>query len=556
MATPLYLNINNGIFEGSIKSNNKIITSPETLFSSYPLDSVWQQNGTGWTTTDNNKVTFNNTTSSNNFLNAIDTINQTVAKQITFRIIAKGETIASFGTGFSISLVLSNASGPSGTEGVDMFSSQINFLAGTWSEQQFSITVNPLIPMKYLYAYIFTRNTTGKLTFWNAEVFQDGDTARTNGRWSSTIQDLAKVTNSPITSGNISLKNVYFYYGDLANVDGMNNVAYSIDKLSKADIVVTHEPSQLNTRQSVVVNALIASGVKIYGYAQVGPFGGELLSDLIISAKAIMDRCQISNYYGVFFDMFGYDWGVDRISQNILTDYAHTTLLNVFANAWIPDDCLSSVVNATYNPTGIATHMTTDDWVLLESFYCNSSGYAGYNIGGFSEAFKKYTATVSLATPLGINVCGLAYSFTTTSLSDFRDWVNTYILAVGLKMQGYQYTSAIENDSLSWPIEIFTPPNIGTTLVSSFVQVDQNTYEAKTNSSIIQFIAIDSPVIRNYKSFIIPISIDVIEFLPQTNASRVNIIHYSSADKITWSELSSLDGITNRYFKTEISIRY
>ena len=62
--TPLYLNIDNGIFEGTIKSNNKIITSPQSIFSSYPLDLNWSQHGRVWTT-DNNKVTFNNTTSSN-----------------------------------------------------------------------------------------------------------------------------------------------------------------------------------------------------------------------------------------------------------------------------------------------------------------------------------------------------------------------------------------------------------------------------------------------------------------------------------------------------------
>ena len=77
--TPLYLNINNGIFEGTLKSNNKITTSPQTLFSSYPLDSNWTKHGSGWTT-DNNKVTFNNTTSSNTYLDEIYTIDQTVIK--------------------------------------------------------------------------------------------------------------------------------------------------------------------------------------------------------------------------------------------------------------------------------------------------------------------------------------------------------------------------------------------------------------------------------------------------------------------------------------------
>jgi len=547
--TPLYLNIDNGIFEGTIKSNNKIITSPQTLFSSYPLDSNWTQHGSGWTT-DNNKVTFNNTTSSNTYLDEIYTIDQTVIKKIIFRITASGLNIIPFtGDDFSIKLTLTDAGGLSGNI---LATETLAFPSGTWSEQQFTISLTPSAPAKYIYVYIFTRNSIGQLTFWDAECFQEGDTARTNGKWTSNIQDLAKVTQLPIASGHIPLKNIYFYYGYLEDVDGMNNVEYSIDRLNKADIIITHEPSLLNTRQLVVVNSLIANSKEVYGYAIVGSTDVLEVPGFVIAAKAIMDRCFTSGYDGVFFDCFGYDWKVTRAQQNELIDYAHakTPALKVFANAWIPADCLDDVVNATYNPTGVVTKLTTNDWVLLESFYCNASGYKT-----FPDAFNKYTTTVSLATPLGVKVCGLSYALPTTLLTDFRDWVNTYVLASGFGMQGFQYSTDIGSEDLNWPLEIFSPPNIGTTLISSFEQVQVDTYEAKTNEGIILFTSTDSPLKREYKSFILPSSFNVVTYLPQINATRVSIINYSSADKITWTELSSLSGITNRYFKTEISVR-
>jgi len=187
---------------------------------------------------------------------------------------------------------------------------------------------------------------------------------------------------------------------------------------------------------------------------------------------------------------------------------------------------------------------------LLESFYCNASGYKT-----FPDAFNKYTTTVSLATPLGVKVCGLSYALPTTLLTDFRDWVNTYVLASGFGMQGFQYSTDIGSEDLNWPLEIFIPPNIGTTLISSFAQVQADTYEAKTNEGIILFTSTDSPLKREYKSFILPSSFNVVTYLPQINATRVSIINYSSADKITWTKLDSLSGITDRYFKTEISVR-
>ncbi len=224
--------------------------------------------------------------------------------------------------------------------------------------------------------------------------------------WSSPIYDLVKLANIPIQSGTIPITSFNFFYGDVTNVDNRDNDVYSIEQLSKFDFVVTHEPGELNkNRQQAVVKGLINNGVKVVGYVQVGPLPGKKPPTFEV-IQAEIDRCADFGYYGVFFDMFGYDYGITRVYQNTIINYAHTKNLIAFANAWIPADVLDSKFDVSHNPGGVALAMTVNDWVLLESFYLRSdSKYAGDPEGGFNYSFAKYTNTVSLANSLGVKVC-------------------------------------------------------------------------------------------------------------------------------------------------------
>ena len=554
---PVTPDIDDGMFIGTINVNGELQTIPDELVTVYPLDdTVWIQSVPGeWVASGNDKVVIDNTDSGNYYLGIIFPINQTIINQVHFRLIASGEGITS-SDDFSIQLKLTDSGGLGGTLLGDEL---IRFPAGNFNEQQFAIDITPTAPAQWLYAYIFTRYHTGKITMWNAEVFQDGDTQKPSGWWQSIPIDLIEDANIPISTGEITLQNVAFKYGDISNVDDMGSVDYSIEKLSDFDVIVTHEPGVLDTRSTAVINALISNGVKVYGYAQAGSSDAGEIPALIIAAKAIMDNCLSGGYDGVFLDMFGYDWNVSRAQQNEMIDYAHslTPVLKVFANAWWPQDCLDDTVDATFNSTGVATSLTTDDWVLLESFYVyggNPGGYVGDD-GDFNGAFDKYTETVSLAIPLGVKVAGLAYALDGTKLTDMTDWTNAYYLAAGLGMDGLSYSRAIESNNVDWPPSVFSVPKIGATLTTPYAQISADTYEAVTSGGLIRFIATDSPLTRSSLSLKIPDSLEVdVRSLPTVNAERSDVQYFSSTDAVTWAEMTSLT-TSNRYFQARISIR-
>lgn len=648
-----------GMLIGTIVSSSKIQPAPQALVDPYPLDiSIWQRNGSGWVANGNDKVTINNTTSANDFLNNIYHINQSVAHPVTFRLIGKGDNIAPFtGDCFSIELILTDSGGLGGTI---LGTQDMQFPVGTWTEQQFSITLSPVLPApsapslvasasggtlatgtvyvkttavntagetiaslessvavtgttgsvaititpitgatayniyasstsgteKYsgqtattsytlttipsgvippatntaaqpavwLYAYIFTRNSVGQLTFWDAEIFDSSGIVRTYGEWRSPVYDLTKLANIPVTTGSINLTHFKFYYSDISNVDGINNVDHSIEILSKFDAIVFNEPGlNTTTQQQAVQNALIQAGIHVFGYCQVGASSNW---PTLATMEAIMDRCAAAGYYGVFYDMFGYDWGVARTTQNTVVNYAHSKGLKCIANAWIPADALGSDINATYNPSGSPSTLGVGDWYLFESFYCNNSGYVGIAGGGFYNYFQKYTKGIALAKVLGVSTLGLSYAITGTALTNFVDWINAYILAVGLGLTGLSYDASVQEGGMWMPSD-FPIQVIGKNIITTYSPSTLNTYEATTDQGIIQFIAVDSPISRSTSVFKSAIQTQITVNPPATNATKVNVTYYSSVDGINWIQVISQSNnmtVSNRYFQFKMEL--
>lgn len=371
------------------------------------------------------------------------------------------------------------------------------------------------------------------------------------GDWTSPTYDLVKLASVPIDSGTIPLMNFNFYYGDVTNVDNKDNDAYSIEQLSKFDVIVTQEPGENEeSRQQLVLKSLIEKGVKVFGYVQVGPLPGEM-PPTDEEIEAAIKRCADFGYYGVFFDMCGYDYEVTRAHLNSIINYTHSKKLVAFVNAWYPSDVLDSKVDEVYNPRGISSAMTNNDWVLLESFYLRSDDkYAGDPEGGFLYSFEKYKTSVSLANALGVNVCGLAYARPDTSSQDLSDWKKSYELAVGLGLKGLSYSRSVNNMTIEWPLALFDLPKIGTALISSFKQTAQDTYEAKTNAGIIGFIASDKPVMRNSYSFQVP-SLFTVEVRIPSLVKKYKLLYFASTDGLVWNKLN--DPITSeRFFKVQI----
>jgi hypothetical protein len=475
-----------------VDANGNVVLAPKPLVSTNPGDSMWEVAGDPWTIV-GDTATMNNPNGNNNFLNAIINTNQTTAKPITFRCSARGNVVTSTND-WSINLILTDSRGLGGGSAAQLGSATVRFPAGQFNDQEFSITITPTGPAIYAYAYVFARyGDGGTVTVWDLEVYQSGDKQRRYGIWTSKIEDLLALANQPMQNAKIPATKILFYYGDIAAVNNMYSTQKAIDQFNKFDYVVGNPPSKNTTaRQQAVQQALTApsSKTKYFGYVQFGGASGGH-TPTVAEIEAEIDDCASGGYYGVFLDMFGYDYvGVTRAKQNTIIDYIHSKGMKVFANSWFPEDTLSAVVNATANPSGTPTHLTTGDWCLIESFYQTSNNaYAT----SFIPFMAKYKSFVDMAAPLGVGVCTLAYGFDgATAAQSAADYQNAYLLTLGLGIKGFAYSpqQLTDQDVIR---DTLPAVNVGSTLVAPFASAGAGLWNAITDEGVIWFKATDSP---------------------------------------------------------------
>ena len=205
------------------------------------------------------------------------------------------------------------------------------------------------VPAYYLYAYVYAHGVGG-LTLRNAEIFQAGAAAAQNGYWRSETIDTWRAAGVPMRGTALGLHQIRFYYGDPSEVDDRDSVTHSVAALSQFTMVVLNEPGQLATaRQQAVAQALIAAGVQLYGYVNIGVAESEYNNCIppLSAITAALDRIAAFGYAGVFFDAAGHGT-IPTEYLNYLKSYcaAKSPALAVFANAH-PQDALSTAVDTT-----------------------------------------------------------------------------------------------------------------------------------------------------------------------------------------------------------------
>lgn len=127
--------------------------------------------------------------------------------------------------------------------------------------------------------------------------------------------------------------------------------------------------------------------------------------------------------HGIFMDVAGYDYGINRADFNARVDYVHgqATANVCFANAWNMDHIIgiaddASYPNATWNSGAVASNLRATDWYLLESFPVNTdafSGNAGYE--SKSDWAVRGVKAIGHRATYGINLCGSGIIANTSS---------------------------------------------------------------------------------------------------------------------------------------------
>lgn len=156
-------------------------------------------------------------------------------------------------------------------------------------------------------------------------------------------------------------KKLAIYYGWPSSVNATHNVSGATQVFDDYDLVVfgsgLEDPSHSDHQNTKdIIDGSVAD---IFGYVDA------TLSKTTIENK--VDQWVVmggSNKLiaGIFFDQFGFDFGLNRQKQNHIVDYVHCKGLSVFVNAWEPDDVFKMT-------QGMSTHLTTGDYYLAVPHY-------------------------------------------------------------------------------------------------------------------------------------------------------------------------------------------
>lgn len=209
-------------------------------------------------------------------------------------------------------------------------------------------------------------------------------------------------------------KKLAVYYGYPSSVNLHYTISGAVSVFSDYDLVVlgagledpAHSDHQ-NTKD--IINSAVT--VDFFGYVDATLSNSAI--EAAIDLWAVMGG---SNHVctGIFFDRFGFDFAITRSKQNAIVDYTHTAGMNVFVNAWFPEDVFEQV-NGTNHHLSSGT-----DWYLSQSHYVKNGNWQPR-----TEWESKSDSMSSYAVSSGVNMACLT---TTTSTIGFNQtkWNNAY----------------------------------------------------------------------------------------------------------------------------------
>jgi hypothetical protein len=211
-----------------------------------------------------------------------------------------------------------------------------------------------------------------------------------------------------------------FFYGWPTSFNSATN-AWTLEKvaqeMARYGLVIfgnglqeTSHGDHANLQTIVNRIKLLNPSTKLFGYVTAA----QPLADFATKAGQWNDM----GIHGIFLDECGYDYGSvetnGRDGFNARVDAVHglSSARIAFVNAWNVDhvigtfDGAGGYPNATYNPTFAASHLTADDWYLLESFAVNTDSYAGGYATKSDWAYRGVKAIGHRAT-MGVNLAAV-----------------------------------------------------------------------------------------------------------------------------------------------------
>jgi len=220
-------------------------------------------------------------------------------------------------------------------------------------------------------------------------------------------QDIVKATYSrPL--------DLLIYYGWPSTFNALGSNEAIAKEMARYGVIVLGAGLQDPSHGDYANTQVIINRIKVLNpYALI--FGYVATTEVIATFQTKTGQWNTLGIHGIFMDMAGYDYGINRADFNTRVDYVHgrTSSNLCFVNAWNIDHILGtandvSYPNTTWNPTLVASNLTYNDWYLLESFPINTTAYSG-NAGYEAKAdwAARGVKATSLRATYGINLAAV-----------------------------------------------------------------------------------------------------------------------------------------------------
>lgn len=277
-------------------------------------------------------------------------------------------------------------------------------------------------------------------------------------------------------------KKLAVFYGWPSGVNATFSVPGAVNVFKDYELVVfgagLEDPSHGDHANTVaIINDPLMVNTQVFGYI-----------DATLPLDTVQNKIDLWYFMGVsgiFYDQFGFDYGLTREKQRELVWSVHEkgdNTLKCFVNAWVVDDAFSPDVHVN-NPNGLATRLDSRDIYLAESFAIINSAYddADSDSNGIKDWQDKAAKMVSYKSTYGTEMAAV----TTSDASPFDQAKADYSYFAST-LNGFDYWGYGEDlfSSVSAQLPFRTRKSFYGNKFDGAVSINGNVYERRTNVGI------------------------------------------------------------------------
>lgn len=173
-----------------------------------------------------------------------------------------------------------------------------------------------------------------------------------------------------------SLRSLLIYYSVPNGANGRFDNDYAAGLFARYDDAILgdglQDPESVFHADTLEIVSKIPESTKLWGYIDLSV---EFNNFTIAEIAERVDQWADMGVQGIFWDLFGYDYGSDRDRQNAAVREARRRDLRSMINIWDTDEAFGNTVDEVFNPLGTPTILDHRDVMYLETFVFNTDAF-------------------------------------------------------------------------------------------------------------------------------------------------------------------------------------